>query len=90
MENLTDTLKGRIHRTDVLVARVDKLVEAGKSPAGWGDPAHSTTPTSIAIHQLSRQIQALQDAVREIALEVQKLSDRGPLDKSGRPLRPTP
>jgi hypothetical protein len=62
--------------TDTLMERVDKLVHAGKSPPEWGSPHLSVTPTSIAIRELAAEIEALEHAVREIALEVQKLSAR--------------
>ncbi len=68
METLTDSL------TDALSERVDKLVQARKVPLGWGSPLLSVTPTCIAIRQLAVQLEALENAVREIALEVQKLS----------------
>ena len=42
----------------------------------WGNPRLSSTPASLAIRELSVQNEALQDAVREIAEEVQKLSER--------------
>jgi len=63
--------------TDTLIERVDKLVQAGKPPLEWGSPLLSTTPTSIAVRELAAQTEALEKAVREIALEVQKLSARG-------------
>jgi hypothetical protein len=59
---------------DTLIARVDKLVEANKAPAEWGSPHLSVTPTSIAVPELARKVAALEKAVREIALEVHKLS----------------
>ncbi len=62
--------------TDTLTERVDKLVPASKAPLAWGSPRLSVTPTSVAIAQLAAQVEALENAVREIALEVQKLSDR--------------
>src|SRR5205085_1004547 len=43
----------------------------------WGSPHLSTTPTSLAIQELAVQVEALEVAVREIALEVQKLSSPG-------------
>jgi hypothetical protein len=52
--------------TDTLMERVDKLVEAGGLSPEWGSALVSTTPKSIA----------LKAAVREIALEVQRLSDQ--------------
>jgi hypothetical protein len=61
---------------DTLIERVDKLVHPSK-PAEWGNPLLSTTPTSIAIQELAARTQALENAVREIALEVQKLSAQG-------------
>jgi hypothetical protein len=72
LETLTDT----VIDCDTLIERVDELVEAGKVPLEWGSPLLSVTPTSIAIQQLARQVEALENGVREIALEVQKLSAR--------------
>ena len=54
--------------TDTLIERVDKLVRAGKRPL------LSVTPTSVAVQVLAARTEALEHAVREIALEVQKLS----------------
>jgi hypothetical protein len=59
---------------DTLIERVDNLVQANKPRAGWGNPKLSTTPTSVAIEALAAQIEALEQAVREIALEVERLS----------------
>jgi hypothetical protein len=58
---------------ETLIERVDELVQASTAPREWGNPHLSTTPTSIAIQELAKEIEALQSAVREIALEVQKL-----------------
>jgi len=75
LEGLTDTLIERVaDQTDSLIERVDKLVQAGKAPRGWGSPLLSTTPTSLATRELAAQVEALERAVREIAVEVQKLS----------------
>jgi hypothetical protein len=63
--------------TGTLTERVDKLVHAAKTTGEWGDPRLSVTPTSVAIPQLVTQIEALETAVREIALEVQRLSAQG-------------
>jgi hypothetical protein len=64
--------------TDSLMERVDKLVQAGKgAPLEWGSPLLSVTPPSIAVRELAAEIEALKSAVREIALEVQKLSAQG-------------
>ncbi|MHB1244224.1 MAG: hypothetical protein ACYC1P_12635 [Gaiellaceae bacterium] len=68
METLTEP------STDTLVERVDKLVHARNAPLEWGDPLLSTTPTSLAVRELAVRTVALENAVREIALEVQKLS----------------
>ena len=57
-EDRLDTL------TSTLMERVDRLVEAGK------EPLLTTTPTSVAIRELAARIEALENAVREIALEV--------------------
>ncbi len=62
---------------DTLIERVDTLIQAGKVPLVWGSPLVLTTPTSLAIHQLAVQAEALEKAIREIARVVQKLSDVG-------------
>jgi hypothetical protein len=59
---------------DTLIERVDKLVRTSEAPREWGSPRLSTTPPSIAIQELAKEVEALQSAVREVALEVQKLS----------------
>jgi len=63
--------------TDTLMERVDKLVQASKATPEWGSPLLSTTPTSVAVQELAAQVEALGSALREIALEVQKLSAEG-------------
>jgi hypothetical protein len=65
---LTDT------STDTLIERVDKLVHVRNAPPEWGNPLLSTTPTSLAVRELAVRTEALEKVVREIALEVQKLS----------------
>jgi hypothetical protein len=55
---------------------VEKLIQRSKTPPEWGRPQLSVTPTSIAIREVAAQIEALEHALREIALEVQKLSAR--------------
>ena len=62
-------------KTDTLVERVERLVHTEKPPRVWGNPRLSSTPTSLAIRELAIRTEALEDAVREIAREVQKLSD---------------
>ena len=54
--------------TDNLIKRVDQIVDAHKQPL------LSTTPCSDAVRELAARIDALEQAVREIALEVQNLS----------------
>jgi hypothetical protein len=53
---------------DSLLGRVDKLVQTNKQPL------LSTTPTTDAIGELAARQEALEQAVREIAIAVQKLS----------------
>jgi hypothetical protein len=77
LKDLTETLIERVDKTHTLIERVDKLVQAGKVPLEWGSPHLSTTPTSLAVQELAAQVDALESAVREIALEVQKLSAPG-------------
>ena len=60
--------------TDTLTERVNNLVHARDAPPEWGNPLLSTTPTSLAVRELAVRTEALEKAVREIALEVQKLS----------------
>ncbi len=62
--------------TDTLMQRVDKLVQPDEPQLEWGSPLLSTTPTAIAIHELALRTETLAKALREIALEVQKLSDQ--------------
>lgn len=63
--------------TETLTERVDRLIQARKVPLEWGSPHLSVTPKSVAIPQLAAEIAALEDAVREIALEVERLSGQG-------------
>ena len=53
--------------TGTLLERVDKLVQANKQPL------LSTAPITDAVGELALRIDALEKAVREIAVEVQKL-----------------
>jgi hypothetical protein len=57
-----------------LMDRVERLLHPRK-PLEWGHPFVSTTPTPVAIDELTRRTEALENALREIALEVQKHSD---------------
>jgi len=58
-----------------LIDRVDKLIEAREAP-GWGSPHLSVTPGPIAVQQLAAEVATLEEVVRELALEIQKLSGR--------------
>jgi hypothetical protein len=62
--------------TDTLMKRVNKLIRPSRPSRKWGNPLLSTTPSSIAIQELALRTEALENAVREIALEVQELSDK--------------
>ncbi len=61
--------------TDTLVDRVNALIQADKAPHEWGSPRVTATPTTVAIAQLATEVAALEAAVREIALEVQRRLD---------------
>jgi hypothetical protein len=62
--------------TDALTERVDHLIHRkGESLVGWGNPLLSTTPTSMAIRDLAERIEVLEEAVREIALQMERLAD---------------
>jgi hypothetical protein len=54
--------------TDTLTERVDRLVHAGRQPL------LSTTSATVAVGELAARIEALENAVQEIARELQKLS----------------
>ena len=56
--------------SNTLIERVDKLVRAGKGTL------LSTTPSSDVLRELAARTEALERAVREIALEVEKISAR--------------
>lgn len=73
MSTFPDTLVDQ-PLTDTLIERVDRLIEASKTPLEWGNPRLSMTPTPLAVRGLAQETSALERAVREIALEVQKLS----------------
>jgi hypothetical protein len=60
--------------SSTLVERVQAFVQNDDSPIEWGSPLLSTTPTPVAIRQLAVQLASAEQALREIALEVQKLA----------------
>ena len=76
MKTLVHTSTKRV-LADTLTERVDTLIQAHKVAAEWGSPHLSSTPLSLAVHHLAAEVAALEDAVREIALEVQELSNEG-------------
>ena len=59
---------------ETLVERVNELLQASGQTDGWGHPLSSTTPNTLAIDALALRTQALEKAIHEIALEVQKLT----------------
>ncbi|HEY2779021.1 MAG TPA: hypothetical protein VGI77_14075 [Gaiellaceae bacterium] len=61
---------------DPLMERINRLLPGSKARPEWGSASLSTTPTSLAVQDLVARIEALEDALREVSLEVQKLSPR--------------
>ena len=55
---------------ETLYARVDELISSHK-----GDALRSTTGSSFAISELAARNEGLEKAIREIALEVQRLAE---------------
>lgn len=62
--------------TETFLDRVDAWVGPDCRPIVWGNPLLSTTPTSMAIHDLAERMEALEEAMREVAHEVQSLLDQ--------------
>ena len=65
MDTLTGTLMNRVSRL---------LPATDAQPPEWGSASLSTTPTPLAIQDLAARVEALENAVREIAREVQQLA----------------
>jgi hypothetical protein len=66
-------LRGGSMVPDTFAEAVDQLIHiAGKRPAVWGNPLLSSTPTSMAIRDLAERVEVLEEAVREMALELQR------------------
>ncbi len=62
--------------TSTFAEHVDQLIHvAGKRPAVWGNPLLSTTPTSMAIRDLAERTELLEEVVREMARELQRLKN---------------
>jgi hypothetical protein len=59
-----------------LMERVDELLPVHRGPIEWGHEQHSSTPTPLRIEGLAKRIDALETALRSLALEVQRLSAR--------------
>ena len=57
-----------------LMNRVSRLLPATDAQPEWGSASLSTTPTPLAIQNLTARVEALENAVREIAREVQQLA----------------
>jgi hypothetical protein len=64
MESLTGTLMNRVSR----------LLPATDAQPEWGSASLSTTPTSLAIRDLAARVEALENALREIAKDVHQLA----------------
>jgi hypothetical protein len=60
--------------SSTLVERVQAFVNNDDAPVEWGSPLLSTTPTPVAIRQLAAQLAGVEQALRAIALEVEKLA----------------
>ena len=59
--------------TSTLVERVQALVKTDE-PVQWGHPLLSTTPTPMAINHLAVHLAAAEQALLEIALEVERMA----------------
>ena len=61
---------------DTLTERVDTLMQdhTHTLQAEWGSPHLSATPISLTVRELAATVAVLEDAVREIALEVDSLN----------------
>jgi hypothetical protein len=60
--------------TGTLMNRVSRLLPATDARPEWGSASLSTTPTSLAVQDLAARVEALENAVREIAREVQQVA----------------
>ena len=60
--------------TGTLLDRVNRLLPAADAQREWGNASLSTTPTSLAVQDLAGRVEALENAVRELAREVERLS----------------
>lgn len=63
--------------TQTLAERVGELIPPpSERPLVWGNPRLSNTPTTMAIADLAVRTEALETAVREIAVAVQELLEQ--------------
>lgn len=60
--------------TGTLMNRVSRLLPNADAPPQWGSASLSTTPTPLAIQELAARVEALENALREIARDVQNLT----------------
>jgi uncharacterized protein YoxC len=60
--------------TGTLLSRVNRLLPAADAQPKWGSASLSTTPTALAVGEIAARVEALENAVREIAREVERLS----------------
>jgi hypothetical protein len=61
--------------TGTLMNRVSRLLPDADAQPEWGSASLSTTPTALAIKDLAARVEALENAVREIAKETQQAGD---------------
>jgi hypothetical protein len=64
--------------TGTLMDRVSRHLPAKDAEPEWGSASVSTTPTPLAIQDLAARIEALENALREIATEIQQLATPPP------------
>jgi hypothetical protein len=67
--------------TKTLLERVEELIPARETPPEWGSALSSSTPRSVALHDLAVRTAALEGAVREIAAALQQIAQ----EAEGRP-----
>jgi hypothetical protein len=63
---------------DTLMNRVSRLLPATDAKPEWGSASLSTTPSTLAIQDLAARVEALENALREIARELQQLASPSP------------
>jgi hypothetical protein len=64
--------------TGTLMNRVSHLLPATDAKPEWGSASLSTTPSTLAIQDLAARVEALENALREIARELQQLASPSP------------